>query len=211
MQNPQSIPCKTANGFDHWVFFYNSSKWINIYVHEPSRYDDQQTGGVSQIIQKWISVCLRPSTRHQMQNSLAPCSWNPAKLCELQRLLQFLWKIHSSTSNRFGSWKRNVRKPGTYMISHGFGMFWTHLFMRIDVGTHRGPSRDPPGPPGPRCAKRPLFAYVAPEILARPTFLTLVRIFDVPRWSTWGFLFICILLAIAIVIHVPIRSHYGWL
>jgi len=29
------------------------------------------------------------------------------------------------------------------------------------------------------CAKRPLFAYVAPEILARPTFLTLVRIFDV--------------------------------
>lgn len=30
-----------------------------------------------------------------------------------------------------------------------------------------------------RCAKRPLFASVAPEILARPTFLTLVRIFDV--------------------------------
>ncbi|CAK9096452.1 unnamed protein product [Durusdinium trenchii] len=29
------------------------------------------------------------------------------------------------------------------------------------------------------CAKRPLFAQVAPEILARPTFLTLVRIFDV--------------------------------
>lgn len=29
------------------------------------------------------------------------------------------------------------------------------------------------------CAKRPLFAFVAPEILARPTFLTLVRIFDV--------------------------------
>ncbi|CAJ1399163.1 unnamed protein product [Effrenium voratum] len=29
------------------------------------------------------------------------------------------------------------------------------------------------------CAKRPLFAWVAPEILARPTFLTLVRIFDV--------------------------------
>ena len=32
-----------------------------------------------------------------------------------------------------------------------------------------------------RCAKRPLFAFVAPEILARPTFLTLVRIFDVSR------------------------------
>jgi len=29
------------------------------------------------------------------------------------------------------------------------------------------------------CAKRPLFAHVAPEILARPTFLALVRVFDV--------------------------------
>mmetsp|Transcript_40307 Transcript_40307/g.93422 ORF Transcript_40307/g.93422 Transcript_40307/m.93422 type:complete len:742 (+) Transcript_40307:56-2281(+) len=29
------------------------------------------------------------------------------------------------------------------------------------------------------CAKRPLFARVAPEILARPTFLALVRVFDV--------------------------------